>query len=101
MSGMSAVIDHVACHAALPGRSAFGKAAEAVREVAGGLDHGAVKGLCLSAAMHTLLAVDEGGEPLTPSITWGDTRAAPQAERMRESPGVELHRRTGTPLHPM
>jgi gluconokinase len=79
-----------------------GAVAEAVREVAGGLEDGAVKGLCLSAAMHTLLAVDESGEPLTPSLTWGDTRAAPQAERMRAAPGgLELHRRTGTPLHPM
>src|SRR4051794_21701852 len=77
--------------------------AGAVAEVAGAAGDGtAVKGLCFSAAMHTLLAVDESGRPLTPSITWGDTRAAAQAERLRAAPGgLELHRRTGTPLHPM
>src|SRR3954447_14640082 len=77
--------------------------ARAVAEVAGAAGDGtAVKGLCFSAAMHTLLAVDESGRPLTPSITWGDTRAAAQAERLRDAPGgLELHRRTGTPLHPM
>src|SRR3954447_20089787 len=77
--------------------------AGAVAEVAGAAGDGtAVKGLCFSAAMHTLLAVDQSGRPLTPSITWGDTRAAAQAERLRAAPGgLELHRRTGTPLHPM
>src|SRR3954451_19103315 len=77
--------------------------AGAVAEVAGAAGDGtAVKGLCFSAAMHTLLAVDAEGAPLTPSITWGDTRAAEQAERLRAAPGgLELHRRTGTPLHPM
>jgi gluconokinase len=35
-------------------------------------------------------------------LTWADTRAAAQAERLRGAPGgLELHRRTGTPLHAM
>src|SRR4051794_31264818 len=73
--------------------------AEAARAAGG---RAAVKGMCFSAAMHTLLALDGDGRPLTPSITWGDTRAAAQAERLRAAPGgLELHRRTGTPLHPM
>src|SRR3954470_621468 len=74
--------------------------ASAVAEASRAADD--VKGICFSAAMHTLLAVDEAGRPLTPSISWGDTRAAAQAERLRAAPGgLELHRRTGTPLHPM
>ena len=81
------------------GRAVAGAVAEVVGAAGGGTT---VKGLCLSAAMHTLLAVDEAGRPLTPSITWGDTRAAAQAERLRVAPGgLALHRRTGTPLHPM
>jgi gluconokinase len=35
-------------------------------------------------------------------VTWADTRAVPQAERLRAGvTGPELHRRTGTPVHPM
>jgi gluconokinase len=61
-----------------------------------------VAGLAFSAAMHTLIGLDGDDRPLTPSITWADTRAASQAERMRAGVGgLELHRRTGTPLHPM
>ncbi|MGH7747584.1 MAG: FGGY family carbohydrate kinase, partial [Candidatus Dormibacteria bacterium] len=61
-----------------------------------------VIGIGLSSAMHSLLAVDAGGHPLTPSITWADERAAEQAERLRVTPeGRALHRRTGTPIHPM
>jgi gluconokinase len=54
----------------------------------------------LSSAMHSLVGVDAEGTPLTPLITWADTRATEQAERLRrEHP--HLHARTGTPLHPM
>jgi gluconokinase len=60
-----------------------------------------VAGLACSAAMHTLLGLDAGGRPLTPSVTWADTRAAAQAERLRAADGVDLHQRTGTPVHPM
>ncbi len=59
-------------------------------------------GLAFSAAMHSLIAIDADGRPLTPSITWADGRAAAQAERLRAgADGLELHRRTGTPVHPM
>ena len=45
-------------------------------------------------------ALDGDGRALTPLLTWADTRAAAQAERLqREHP--DLHDRTGTPLHPM
>jgi gluconokinase len=61
-----------------------------------------IAGLSFSAAMHTLIALDERGRPLTPCLTWADGRAGEQAERLRAgSGGVGLHRRTGTPLHPM
>jgi gluconokinase len=78
--------------------------ANAVRQVAAeARSAGAsVCGLSFSAAMHSLIGLDAGGRPLTPSVTWADTRAAEQAERLRAGPGgLELHRRTGTPLHPM
>jgi gluconokinase len=54
----------------------------------------------VSTALHGLAALDADDAPLTPLVTWADTRATEQAERLRaERP--ELHDRTGTPLHPM
>jgi gluconokinase len=57
-------------------------------------------GASFSSAMHSLVGLDAGGQPVTDLLTWADTRATAQAERLRsERPG--LHARTGTPLHPM
>src|SRR4051794_36298879 len=74
--------------------------AACVREVDGrGLE---VAGICFSAAMHSLLGVDGDGRPLTRLLTWADGRAEDQARRLRTGPrGLALHRRTGTPVHPM
>lgn len=61
-----------------------------------------VRALSFSSAMHGLIGLDQHGSPLTPVVTWADKRASAQAERMRAAPGgLALHRRTGTPLHPM
>lgn len=61
-----------------------------------------VTGLSFSAAMHTLLALDADGRPLTPALSWADHRAARVAARWRAGgPAAELHRATGTPVHPM
>ncbi|WP_210495733.1 gluconokinase [Patulibacter sp. SYSU D01012] len=59
-----------------------------------------IRGISLSTAMHGIAALDEHDAPLTALVTWADTRADEQAERLRaEHP--ELHDRTGTPIHPM
>jgi gluconokinase len=77
---------------------------EAVRESAGlcagrGLT---VVALSFSAALHTLLALDSSGEPLTSALSWADTRAAGIAGRLRAAGGADaLHRVTGTPVHSM
>ena len=94
----------------MPGRAEQDPAAilaavvEAVRAATREAETGgaSVAGLSFSSAMHSLLALDEQGRPVTPSIIWADTRAAPQAERLRADPiGLGLHQRTGTPVHPM
>jgi gluconokinase len=55
-----------------------------------------------SAAMHGLMAVDKKGRPLTPLLTWADTRSGKVADTLKKSPGAgALYRRTGTPIHPM
>ncbi|WP_026912421.1 gluconokinase [Patulibacter minatonensis] len=59
-----------------------------------------VAGIAVSTAMHGLCALDARDAPLTAILTWADTRASAQADRLREAdPG--LHDRTGTPVHPM
>jgi gluconokinase len=63
---------------------------------------GPIAGLSFSSAMHTLLGLDGAGTPVTPSLSWADSRATVQAARLRAGPGaLALHRRTGTPVHPM
>jgi gluconokinase len=73
-----------------------------VRAVVRQLDGVRVAGLSFSAAMHSLLGLDGDGNPLTPLITWADTRASAQADRLRDQGrALELQKRTGTPVHPM
>ncbi|WEG11949.1 gluconokinase [Pullulanibacillus sp. KACC 23026] len=60
--------------------------------------------LCVSfsSAMHSLIAVDEKGKPLTQCITWADNRSEKWAEKIKnEMNGHEIYLRTGTPIHPM
>ncbi|PGK31672.1 hypothetical protein CN907_27110 [Bacillus anthracis] len=60
--------------------------------------------LCVScsSAMHSVIAVDEKGNPLTRCITWADNRSASWAEKIKnDMNGHEIYLRTGTPIHPM
>lgn len=54
----------------------------------------------LSSAMHSLICINDEGEPLSPSITWADGRATSQAKRLKED-DLDLYSSTGTPTHPM
>jgi gluconokinase len=61
-----------------------------------------VVGIAFSAATHSLIGLNRAGEAITPLLTWADSRAADQAARLRAGPrGLALHKRTGTPVHPM
>ena len=62
--------------------------------------------VALSSAMHSLLAVDADGMPLTPVFTWADNRAAVVLSTALEwlPPTVSSHSlylETGVPFHPM
>ncbi|HEV7347549.1 gluconokinase [Telluribacter sp.] len=64
--------------------------------------HGELKGIAFSAAMHSLIALDENGKPLTNSIIWADNRSADIADALRHSAdGRLLYHRNGTPVHAM
>ncbi|MBF9252731.1 gluconokinase [Pontibacter sp. 172403-2] len=76
----------------------------ALQSVAGQLSVSSytLAGVSFSSAMHSLLAVNAAGEPLTNSIIWADTRSQEEATRLKQSaPGHTIYLQTGTPLHPM
>jgi len=56
----------------------------------------------LSSAMHSLLVVNTKNIPITPLITWEDTRSEKIAEDLRNSlEGENIYKSTGTPVHSM
>jgi gluconokinase len=60
--------------------------------------------LCVSfsSAMHSLIAMDKEGKPLTECITWADNRSSDWTNKIKnEMDGHEIYRQTGTPIHPM
>ncbi|GLC90042.1 gluconokinase [Lysinibacillus piscis] len=58
--------------------------------------------ISFSSAMHSVIAVDETGQPLTPVITWADNRSEGWARKIKEElNGHAVYLRTGTPIHPM
>jgi gluconokinase len=58
--------------------------------------------ISFSSALHSLMAVDRSGVPLTRVMTWADLRSRRQAGQIRNSAGSEaIYDHTGTPIHPM
>ncbi|MDZ4702259.1 MAG: gluconokinase [Rhodothermales bacterium] len=75
---------------------------EVLRELVASLTEAPIRGLSFSSAMHSLIALDADGSPLTPCITWADTRSRRQADALRGTPaGDSVYAATGTPIHPM
>jgi gluconokinase len=67
-----------------------------------GVDAGQCAGLSIGGALHSLLALDGSGEPLTGVITWADGRAVDQAQALRGQPlAARLYEQTGCPAHGM
>jgi len=59
-------------------------------------------GIVFSAAMHSLLVVDEAGMPLTSLMIWADNRSFAQASLLKQNDdATDLYQQTGTPIHPM
>jgi gluconokinase len=71
-------------------------------ERGGGAGRDGLTGISISCAMHSLIAVDGQGRPLTRAITWADLRSESFAKALRASEaGRRIYRQTGTPIHPM
>ncbi|MEL6815525.1 MAG: FGGY family carbohydrate kinase [Cyanobacteria bacterium J06598_3] len=67
---------------------------------ASGIARSELLGIAFSAAMHTLLLVDEANAPITPMYTWADNRSDRWAKKVA-SQIPDLYARTGIPPHPM
>lgn len=80
--------------------SAIASARNAIAQA--GVDSGKCAGLSIGGALHSLLALDGHGDPLTGVITWADGRAVKQAETVRRQPVAErLYQQSGCPIHGM
>ena len=101
-SSYSAIADSGGRHELVPARmlEAF---VSVLKEVLAKTSHRkGLAGVSFSCAMHSLIAVDKEGTPLTNAITWADLRSQPYAEALKSSEaGKGIYRQTGTPIHPM
>jgi gluconokinase len=69
----------------------------AIEEAGGAEGVDAVGASCFG---HSLLALDGGGRPLTPILSWRDTRSADAADHLlRRLDPVAVHARTGCQIH--
>lgn len=58
--------------------------------------------ISFSSAMHSVIAIDDNNQPLTPCITWADNRSSHWADKIKSDyNGHEIYLKTGTPIHPM
>jgi gluconokinase len=72
-----------------------------LKEAAGNLDV-APAGISFSCAMHSLIAVDGDGRPLTRAMTWADRRSEQYARLLKGTEaGKRIYAATGTPIHAM
>jgi len=61
-----------------------------------------IAAICFSAAMHSIMALNKEGNPLTAVYTWADIRSNAYARKLRMTDlGNRLYSNTGTPVHPM
>jgi len=59
-------------------------------------------GISLSSAMHSIMAIDEKGKPITNLILWSDNRSTEIAQQLRSNKaGQSIYQETGTPIHAM
>jgi gluconokinase len=81
-------------------KAAVASAKSAVAE--SGVQPKACAGLSVGGALHSLMALDVHGDPLTGVITWADGRAVEQSKALKRLPVAQrLYQETGCPVHGM
>jgi gluconokinase len=67
-----------------------------------GISQEEIRFVSFSVMMHSLIAVDEEGNPITNCIIWADNRSIDYADKYKQDGrGLQIYKRTGTPPHPM
>ena len=85
----------------------FSTCLEAVKEaLAVSGKNGSIAGIGFASQMHSLMAVDNRGDPLTALMTWADTRAEREARFIEENFDIKsLYEKTGCrghhPMYPL
>jgi len=54
-----------------------------------------------SAAMHSILMINESGQPISPALIWADGRSSAQVKALADEEKQSIYASTGTPVHPM
>ncbi|MCR8656408.1 gluconokinase [Paenibacillus endoradicis] len=62
---------------------------------------GELLAISFSAAMHSLVCIDESGTPISPLLTWADGRSTDQVKALSDVDKQHYYEITGTPVHPM
>jgi len=76
-----------------------GEALDQLVRVAGPLAAGVVAG-GVSCFLHSIVGLDDAGQPITPVLSWADTTGAGEAAELRERVDVAaVHASTGAPIH--
>lgn len=61
-----------------------------------------IRALTLDSALHSFVGLGQDGAPVTPNLTWADSRARHLVQAWKQSGfAAEAYARTGCPLHPL
>ncbi|MDP4217253.1 MAG: FGGY family carbohydrate kinase, partial [Bacteroidota bacterium] len=84
-SGYSAFSDKAGWHELDP-IVLFDATTRVLKQAVQGAGKEGLVGVCFSCAMHSLIAVDHTGEPITPAMTWADLRSQKVAQALKGNP---------------
>jgi gluconokinase len=80
----------------------FNEVIELLHQTISDLGQHQLQAIAFSSAMHSIMAVDNEGKPLTNAYTWADIRSEEIADRwIAEGKQQLLYASIGVPLHPM
>lgn len=83
-------------------KEVFDAVIESCNKVISSIKGTAPEFIAFSSAMHSIIAIDKDGAPLTNCIIWADNRATEIAENLKNSElGKSFYHAAGVPVHPM